>query len=91
MQYKTLINPSFLVLMLDVQEHIQSGWEIDPNNLPANTFVYYEVNLIKDENQEVFANPAHVLTSEVKNDDFGATTIVQPKKPGRPAQNKAAQ
>ena len=87
MQYKTLINPSFLVLMLDVQDHLKSGWEINPNNLPANTFVYYEVNLIKDDNSGVFLEKP----KGPENEFFKSTSVPPAKKPGRPVQNKATQ
>lgn len=81
MQYKSLVNPSFLVLMLDVQEHLKAGWEIDPNNLPTNSFVYYEVNLVKDEYAEAIAESFPTVD----------TPVVPPaKKAGRPPQNKAA-
>lgn len=80
MTSKSLVNPSFLVLMLDVQEHLKAGWEIDPNNLPSNNFVYYEVHLIKDD----YAEMSEVFQTEEK-------IIVPPvKKAGRPPQNKAA-
>ena len=74
MQYKTITNPSFLVLMLDVQDHLKAGWEIDPNNLPSNNFVYYEVNLVKDDAREKVKEAFKELSETV------------PKKVGRPKQ-----
>lgn len=53
MQFKSLINQSFLVLMLDLQEQLQAGWEIDVNNLPVDHFVYKEVHLVKDDENSV--------------------------------------
>lgn len=71
MQYKSLVNPSFLVLMLDFQDHLKDGWEIDPNNLPVNNFMFHEVHLIKDDEDSV---------SEV----FPNTLLMPVKKAGRP-------
>lgn len=79
MQYKSLVNPSFLVLMLDVQEHFQAGWEIDPNNLPVNNFMFHEVHLIKDDVDNVFLK-------SVDNDDpnWHSTQPTPTRKAGRP-------
>lgn len=86
MQYKSLINPSYLVLMLDFQEHLKNGWEIDPDNLPVQNMMYHEVHLIKDDEDGVFV-------SNVDDDKYvlTKTSIVEkPKaKAGRPAQQKS--
>ena len=50
--YKTLINTSFLHLVLELEEHIQDGWYIDKNNLPFTQFFSSTVHLVKD-NEEV--------------------------------------
>lgn len=52
MQYKTLVNPSFLVVILDLQEAFLEGWRIDPDNLPVYNFIYNEINLIRDEEND---------------------------------------
>lgn len=96
MQYKSLVNPSFLILMMEVQDHLREGWYIDENNYPTANFTYYEVHLIRDEHREavkdifsdekVFDSPDSVLISEVKNDDFGSTVVK--KQAGRPPRVK---
>lgn len=52
MQYKTLVNESFLVVILDLQEAFLEGWRIDPDNLPVYNFIYNEINLIRDEERD---------------------------------------
>ena len=90
MQYKSLVDPSFLVLMMDVQAHIQAGWKIDENNYPTANFTYYEVHLIKDDFsdaiKDVFDNPENILGTIVNNDDFGNATVK--KAAGRPPKAK---
>ncbi len=84
MQYKSLVNPSLLILMMEVQEHLREGWYIDENNYPTANFTYYEVHLIRDEHREavkdVFDSPDSVL----------GTIVEAPKKQaGRPPKAKA--
>ena len=83
MQFKSLINPSFLVLALDLQEHLKDGWEIDPNNLPVNNFMYYEVHLIKDDEDVLFV-------TDLEEDVVTTNSLPPPKKAGRPVR-KAVQ
>jgi len=88
MPSKTITNPNFAVLMLEVQDHLRAGWEIDENHYPVAHFVYYEVTLVKDEHAEVFPEKP----KGPDNDFFKSTAITPPvKKAGRPPQNKAAQ
>jgi len=93
MQYKQITNPSFTVLMLEVQVLLKAGWEIDENNYPMAHFVYYEVNLVKDEHAEAIADafseqPTSVNKSFPDGEIFDKPVV---KKAGRPPQNKAAQ
>lgn len=84
MQYKSLVNPSFLVLMMEVQQHIQEGWYIDENNYPTANFTYYEVHLIREDSEnvkDVFdENPNVVVASE-------SDVYIRPKA-GRPPRVK---
>lgn len=87
MKYKTLINPSFLVITLELQDALLEGWRIDPDNLPVNNFTYSEIHLVKDNAEdvvEVFEDTTNILHTDEKNNDFGSTTVK--KKAGRPAQ-----
>lgn len=49
MQYKTLVNPSFLVITLELQDALLEGWRIDMDNLPVNNFTYSEIHLVKED------------------------------------------
>lgn len=82
MPSKTLTNTNFAVLMLEVQEHLQDGWIIDEKNYPVSHFVFYEVNLVKNNHAEAIA--------EVFPDTVVPSDVVEAKRPGRPAR-KAAQ
>ena len=53
MQFKTIVNPSFLVATLELQDALLEGWRIDPVNYPANNFMYFEINLIRDDAEAV--------------------------------------
>lgn len=75
MATKTLTNPNFAVLMLEVQEHLQDGWIIDEKNYPVAHFVFYEVNLVKNIHAEAIAE---VFPNET----------LPVKKAGRPVQVK---
>ena len=81
MQYKTLINPSFLVLMMEVQEHFRAGWEIDENNYPTANFTYYEVHLVMDETREAVLEAFKESPGEI---DFSVVSKPQEAKRGRP-------
>ncbi len=52
MQYKQIVNPSFLVAALELQDMIKDGWEIDPDNLPVNNLMYFEISLRKEDKRE---------------------------------------
>jgi len=53
MQYETLINISYPILMLELQKYILDGWVINENNLPAHyPMQYFEVHLVRDEHRE---------------------------------------
>lgn len=86
MQYKSLINPSFLVLMMEVQEHLQAGWYIDENNYPTANFTFYEVHLVRDEHREAVKE---VFTNDVVDIEVPAVVNTTVKKPaGRPPRVK---
>lgn len=90
MQYKTLVNPSFVVLMLEVQEHLNAGWYIDENNLPSANFTYYEVHLLLDEHREavkeVFGEDSAVIDfSKIASKE--GVEKQEPKKVSRPKAN----
>lgn len=91
MQFKSLINQSFLVLMLDLQEQIQAGWEIDVNNLPVDHFVYKEVHLVKDDEdsvKDVFVGYSQVM-EEFPELGTVVTNVEVKKSAGRPKRVKA--
>lgn len=81
MQYKQLTNPSFTVLMMEVQDHLREGWTIDENNYPMAHIVYYEVNLIRDEYRDAVKD---VFDSTVVQSEI----VVKKSNAGRPARNK---
>ena len=60
MQFKSIVNPSFLMVALELQDALLEGWRIDPVKYPAHNLVYFEVNLIRDDAEAVqttFAEP----------------------------------
>lgn len=44
---KTIISTSLYTFCIKLQEHVQNGWEIDPNNYPSMFGIAYESGLIK--------------------------------------------
>jgi hypothetical protein len=73
MQYNTLINISYPILMLELQQAILDGWVIDENNLPAHyPMQYFEVHIVRDEHRaavkEVFGEDSATL-------DFSKITV----------------
>lgn len=46
MEYKTLINVSFPVLMEEFQQHIQEGWIIDEANCPMDNFLQKMIHIV---------------------------------------------
>ena len=89
MQYKTLIEPSFLILMMEVQEHLRAGWQIDENNYPTANFTFYEVHLIREEHQEAIKE---VFSENSFPDGEIFNTVIVPEAPkkqaGRPPRVK---
>lgn len=53
MQYKTILNPNFVVAMSELQDAFLEGWRIDTDNYPAHNLVYFEINLVKDDKDQV--------------------------------------
>lgn len=60
MKYKSLVNPSFLVITLELQDALLEGWRIDMDNLPVNNFTYSEIHLVKDDEEK----PKDVIAQE---------------------------
>lgn len=87
MPSKQIINPSFLVTMLDVQDHLKDGWEIDPKRLPSHNFVYFEVNLVKG-NEQLQEEIAEQITQEDKSILEVLKDTPARKPAGRPAKAK---
>ncbi len=81
MQYKPLINPSFPAILLEVQDYINRGWKVDESNYPVHNFIYFEVNMIKEDEDAV---------KDVFIDVTPVESATPAKKAGRPPQNKAA-
>lgn len=52
MQFKTIVNPSFVITQLELEEHIRDGWRIDQDNLPVDNMMYFEISLVRDEHRE---------------------------------------
>lgn len=77
MQYKTLINISFPVLMEEFQAHLQDGWMIDPANYPVANFFNSIIHLVKEDD----------IADTNASDE---APVVEKKPLGRPAR-KAAQ
>ena len=76
MQYNTIVNPNFHVLMEDFQNLIREGWEIDPNSPPEASFINYAVHLVREDAVQV----VHAEAMPAQE---------QPKKPiGRPARKE---
>lgn len=104
MQRTEIINPSLHVFCYDLQEHIQNGYEIDPDNTPVTWGVAYQVGLIKrepsDANVDAVFNLSNKQLEVLESVDpilfsggaFASTTEphVQPLKrgPGRPKVSK---
>ena len=78
MQYNTIVNPNFHVLMEDFQNLIREGWEIDPNSPPEASFINYAVHLVREDAVQVVHADVPVESAQE-----------QPKKPvGRPARKE---
>jgi hypothetical protein len=61
METKMILNPSLYVFMLDVQEQIHNGWEIDLNYPPTMFGTCYEVGMIKKDQEAIIDNFDHYV------------------------------
>jgi len=46
-EYRDIVNPSFPVFCLELEEALKEGFEIDGCNLPHASFTFYEAHLTK--------------------------------------------
>ena len=51
-EYRDIVNPSFPVFCLELEEALKDGFEIDGCNLPHASFTFYEAHLLKDSEVE---------------------------------------
>lgn len=76
-EYKTIRDPNFVVVMEQFQEALLSGWLKDEKNPPFASFTYYDIHLVRD--------------VEVGLEEFPQQAVVFPKQPAvkRVGRNKA--
>jgi hypothetical protein len=61
METKTIINQSLHAFVVEIEEHINLGWEIDLNNPPVQWGFVYETGVIRKDNKSPIDN--YVFTS----------------------------
>lgn len=50
MEYKTIVDSGFTLLIEEFQQHLQDGWEIDPDNAPSYDLLCFTIHLVKKAN-----------------------------------------
>jgi hypothetical protein len=85
MQYKTIVSPSIPVAMLEFQDALLAGWRIDVDNLPVSHIMYYEIQLVREDGEDVKEVFNTVHNPE---DTITPPEITSARKAGRPPQNK---
>jgi N-acetyl-gamma-glutamylphosphate reductase len=89
MQRTEIINPSLHVFCYELQEHIQNGFEIDPDNTPVTWGVAYQVGLIKrDEAQETAVLSAFTGAYATTTELHVKPLLQEKRSVGRPKQVK---
>lgn len=86
----TELTPNLVVLLYTVQDLIQKGWELDPDQPPNMVGFTYEAHFVRNDEQEP---EEETVTAEFKPDviitpEEAKEAPVKAKSPGRPAKVK---